>query len=52
MREQFISAMNKLGDQNMSQKQPSAVVEFIFHSHPSIHRRIANARAWSPQPEK
>ena len=52
MREQFISAMNKLGDQNMSQKQPSAVVEFIFHSHPSIHHRIANARAWSPQPEK
>ena len=52
MRDQFISAMNKLGDQNMSQKQPSAVVEFIFHSHPSIHRRIANARAWSPQPEK
>ncbi len=52
MRDQFISAMNKLGDQNMSQKQPSAVVEFIFHSHPSIHRRIANARSWSPQPEK
>ena len=52
MREQFISAMNKLGDQNMSQKQPSAVVEFIFHSHPSIHRRIASAGAWSPPPEK
>ena len=52
MREQFISAMNKLGDQNMSQKQPSAVVECSFHSHPSIHRRIANASAWSPQPEK
>lgn len=52
MRDQFISAMNKLGDQNMSQKQPNAVVEFIFHSHPSIHRRIASAGAWSPPPEK
>ncbi|MCI0807516.1 MAG: M48 family metallopeptidase [Chloroflexi bacterium] len=51
MRDQFISAMNKLGDQNMAQKRPNAVVEFIFHSHPSIHHRIASANAWSP-PEK
>ena len=51
MRDQFISAMNKLGDQNMSQKRPNAVVEFIFHSHPSIQHRIDNANAWSP-PEK
>ncbi len=49
MRDQFISAMNKLGDQNMAQKRPNAVVEFIFHSHPSIQHRIDNANAWSPQ---
>ena len=49
MRDEFISAMDKLGDQNLSQKKPNAVVEFIFHSHPSIQRRIDNANAWSPK---
>lgn len=48
MRDEFVSAMTKLGDQNLSQKQPNAVVEFIFHSHPSIQRRIDNTNAWSP----
>ena len=47
MKDDFISAMTKLGDQNLSQKQPNAVVEFIFHSHPSIQHRIDNANAWS-----
>jgi STE24 endopeptidase len=46
MRDEFISAMNKLGDQNLSQKKPNRIVELIFHSHPSIQRRIDNARAW------
>ncbi|MCI0833796.1 MAG: M48 family metallopeptidase [Chloroflexi bacterium] len=46
MRDQFISAMNKLGDQNMAQKRPNAVVEFIFHSHPSIQHRIERANRW------
>ena len=49
MRDEFISAMDKLGDQNLSQKKPNAVVEFIFHSHTSIQRRIDNANAWSPK---
>ena len=47
MRDQFISAMNKLGDQNMSQKRPNAIVEFAFHSHPSIQHRIERARSWT-----
>ena len=46
MRDQFISAMNKLGDQNMAQKRPNAVGEFIFHSHPSIQHRIERANRW------
>ena len=46
MRDQFISAMNKLGDQNLAQKRPNRVVEFIFHSHPSIQRRIEKAEGW------
>ena len=48
MRDEFISAMNKLGDQNLSQKSPNAVVEFLFHSHPSIQHRIDRANAWTP----
>ncbi len=48
MRDEFISAMNKLGDRNLSQKKPNAIVEFVFHSHPSIQHRIDNANAWSP----
>lgn len=48
MRDEFVSAMNKLGDQNLSQKSPNAVVEFLFHSHPSIQHRIDRANAWSP----
>jgi len=47
MRDQFISAMDKLGDQNLAQKKPNAFVEFVFHSHPSIQHRIDNARAWT-----
>jgi len=49
MRDQFISAMDKLGDKNLAQKTPTAFVEFVFHSHPSIRRRINNAKAWTPQ---
>ena len=51
MRDQFISAMDKLGDQNLAQKKPNAFVEFVFHSHPSIQHRIDNARAWTAADE-
>ncbi len=46
LRDEFISAMNKLGDQNLSHKQPHPLVEFLFHSHPSIQHRIDNANSW------
>ena len=49
LRDEFISAMNKLGDQNLSQKQPHPLVEFLFHSHPSIQHRIDNANEWLPR---
>jgi STE24 endopeptidase len=48
MRDEFISAMDKLGDKNLAQKEPNAFVEFVFHSHPSIQRRINSAKAWTP----
>ena len=39
----FISAMRKLAEQNLAESQPSRVVEFLFHGHPSIAKRIAYA---------
>jgi len=40
----LVSALEKLADQNLSNKEPSAWVEFLLHSHPSISRRIDRAR--------
>jgi STE24 endopeptidase len=45
--EPFISAMNKLADQNLSEKTPARWVEWLLHSHPAIARRIAAAQAWA-----
>jgi len=42
----FISSMNKLADQNLAERTPSKWVEWFFHSHPAISRRIAAAEAW------
>ena len=43
----FISAMSKLADQNLAEKTPSRWVEWFFHSHPAISKRIAAAQAWA-----
>lgn len=40
----LVSAFEKLADQNLSNKEPAAWVEFLLHSHPSIVRRIERAR--------
>jgi STE24 endopeptidase len=45
--EPFISSMNKLADQNLAERKPSKLVEALFHSHPSISRRVAAAEAWA-----
>jgi STE24 endopeptidase len=42
----FISSMNKLADQNLAERTPSRWVEWAFHSHPAIARRVAAAEAW------
>jgi STE24 endopeptidase len=44
----FISAMNKLAEQNLAERTPSRIVEILFHSHPPIAKRIAAAEAWTP----
>ena len=43
----FISSMNKLASQNLAERTPSKLVEWLFHSHPSISRRVQAAEAWS-----
>jgi STE24 endopeptidase len=43
----FISSMNKLAEQNLAERKPSKWVEFFFHSHPAISRRLAAAEAWN-----
>ncbi|MGA3053471.1 MAG: M48 family metallopeptidase [Candidatus Korobacteraceae bacterium] len=50
----FISSMQKLADQNLAEREPSKFIECIFHSHPSIGKRVAAAESWAskrPQTE-
>jgi STE24 endopeptidase len=44
--EPFISSMNKLAEQNLAERTPAKWVEWFFHSHPSISRRLAAASEW------
>jgi STE24 endopeptidase len=45
--EPFITSMNKLAQQNLAERHPSEWVEWFFHSHPSITKRVAAAETWS-----
>ena len=40
----FISAMRRLGSQNLAEERPSPLVLWFFHTHPTIEQRIAAAR--------
>lgn len=42
----FISAMERLAASNLANPEPHPVIEWLLHSHPSIARRVAAARAW------
>jgi len=42
----FISAMRRLGAQNLAEERPSRLVQWLFHSHPPLEERLAFARAW------
>ncbi len=42
----YITAMEKLSKQNLSENHPSRLVELLFHSHPPISKRIAAAESW------
>jgi len=40
----FISAMRRLGAQNLAEEHPSRLVQWLFYSHPPLNERIAAAR--------
>jgi STE24 endopeptidase len=42
----FISAMRRLGAQNLAEEDPSQIVQWLFYSHPPIRDRIAAAQAF------
>jgi len=42
----FISMMEKLAKQNLADKRPSRVIEFMFYSHPAIASRIELAKRY------
>jgi STE24 endopeptidase len=42
----FISAMRRLAAQNLAEEEPSAIVQWLFHSHPPVRERIASAQAF------
>jgi len=47
----FISAMRRLGAQNLAEDRPSRLVQLLFYSHPPLRERIAAAEAFRPERE-
>jgi STE24 endopeptidase len=43
----FVTAMRRLSQQNLAEEYPSALVRWIFYSHPPIRERIEAARAFA-----
>jgi STE24 endopeptidase len=41
--EAFKSAMTRLANQNLADVEPSPIIEFLFHDHPSIRKRMKHA---------
>jgi STE24 endopeptidase len=44
--EAFVSAVRRLGAQNLAEERPSRLVEVLFYTHPPAQERIAAAREW------
>lgn len=47
----FVSAMRRLGAQNLAEHRPSRLTELLFYTHPPFHQRITSAQrlaqAWA-----
>ena len=46
LKDAFISSMEKLATQNLSDVAPSKIIEFLFYDHPPISKRIKLANAF------
>ena len=44
----FVSAMRRLGAQNLAEERPARLVYWFFHTHPTMEERIASARGAPP----
>jgi STE24 endopeptidase len=44
----FVTAMRRLGAQNLAEDRPSRLVQWLFYSHPPLEERLAAARDWTP----
>ena len=42
----FVSAMKRLGAQNLAEERPSRLVEWLFYTHPPIAARLQAAETW------
>jgi STE24 endopeptidase len=42
----FISAMRRLGQQNLAEENPSSLVQAFFYTHPPIKERVRTAEQW------
>src|SRR5438552_5970719 len=47
MVEPFKSAMTRLANQNLADVEPSPLVEFLFHNHPAIGKRLKHANEFA-----
>lgn len=47
MTDAFIGAMTRLANQNLSEAEPSPIIEFLLYNHPSIGRRLAFGKEWA-----
>ncbi len=43
----FITAMKRLGQQNLAEDSPSKLVQAFFYTHPPIKERLSVARNWT-----
>jgi len=42
----FISAMRRIGQQNLAEDDPPRLAAWLFHSHPTVRERLQAARTW------
>lgn len=46
----FITAMKRLGRQNLAEENPSRLVQAFFYTHPPIKERLTAAQDWAGRP--